>query len=51
MGGDRAEIERRKKNEPYLWNLNEDAALSGLIVHFIPQGEVTVGKTKFLIKP
>ncbi|PAV57014.1 hypothetical protein WR25_26093 [Diploscapter pachys] len=43
MGGDRAEIERRKKNEPYLWNLNEDAALSGLIVHFIPQGEVTVG--------
>uniref|UniRef100_A0A1I8IKH8 Kinesin-like protein 6 n=1 Tax=Macrostomum lignano TaxID=282301 RepID=A0A1I8IKH8_9PLAT len=40
----KAESER-KKNVPHLWNLNEDAALSGMIVQFVDPGAVqTVGR-------
>ena len=29
---------------PYLWNLNEDAALSGMLTYFCESGETLVGK-------
>eukprot|EP00116_Pleurobrachia_bachei_P002640 sb/3462902/ len=46
----KSEDERRKKL-PYLWNLNEDPALSGIVCHMIEQKEVIVGKSeKALIK-
>ncbi|XP_052816368.1 kinesin-like protein KIF28 isoform X3 [Mya arenaria] len=34
----------RKKNEIYLINLNEDPMLSGVIVHFIKDGETSIGR-------
>ncbi|CAD5214440.1 unnamed protein product [Bursaphelenchus okinawaensis] len=42
-GEDRAEIEAKKKTTPYLWNLNEDPALTDMVVHFVPEGENRVG--------
>ncbi|PAA48056.1 hypothetical protein BOX15_Mlig019522g3 [Macrostomum lignano] len=41
---DQEEQRERKKNVPHLWNLNADAALSGLIVHFCDPGSCTVGR-------
>ena len=35
----------KKKNVPYLSNLNEDPLLSGIIVHFIEKETITIGKT------
>ena len=34
----------RKKTEPHFINLNEDPMLSGVIYHFINQGDSTIGK-------
>ena len=36
--------DEKKKTVPYLWNLNEDAALSGMITHFCASGKTLVGK-------
>ncbi|XP_077998394.1 kinesin-like protein KIF28 [Glandiceps talaboti] len=47
-----AKIEHEKEKQeqmkitPHLWNLNEDPSLTGVIVHFIPQGETRVGNNK-----
>ena len=38
-----ADDEKRKK-KPYLWNLNEDPALSGIVCHVIERTKVLVGK-------
>lgn len=32
-------LEVRRKDTPHLWNLNEDPALSDVIVHFVDKGE------------
>uniref|UniRef100_A0A914YMR1 Kinesin-like protein n=1 Tax=Panagrolaimus superbus TaxID=310955 RepID=A0A914YMR1_9BILA len=40
---DKSEIDKKKKDLPHLWNLNEDPALTDMIVHFIAQGENVVG--------
>uniref|UniRef100_A0AC35FQ69 Kinesin-like protein unc-104 n=1 Tax=Panagrolaimus sp. PS1159 TaxID=55785 RepID=A0AC35FQ69_9BILA len=40
---DKSEIDKKKKDIPHLWNLNEDPALTDMIVHFIAQGENIVG--------
>jgi len=32
-----------KKTTPYLWNLSEDPLLTGMVVHFIPNGKCTLG--------
>jgi len=34
----------RKKTEIHLINLNEDPMLSGVIVHYIRDGEMTIGR-------
>lgn len=36
--------EERKKTIPYLWNLNEDPYLSGMLTHFVPPGASHVGR-------
>src|SRR5690606_10667751 len=40
---DKSEVDKRKKEVPYLWNLNEDPALTDMIVHFIEKGNNVVG--------
>ncbi|CAD5220541.1 unnamed protein product [Bursaphelenchus xylophilus] len=42
-GEDRAEIEAKRKTVAHMWNLNEDPALTDMVVHFIPEGENRVG--------
>lgn len=32
-------LEVRRKDTPHLWNLNEDPALSDVIVHFVDKGD------------
>lgn len=39
----KSEDEKRKK-KPYLWNLNEDPALSGIVCHVIERTKVLIGK-------
>ena len=34
-----------KKTIPYLWNLNEDPLLSGMLTHFVQPGESSVGSS------
>ncbi|GMS88701.1 hypothetical protein PENTCL1PPCAC_10876, partial [Pristionchus entomophagus] len=41
-GNDNA-LAKKRQSVPHLWNLNEDSALTDVVVHFIPEGEVTVG--------
>nr|XP_022339415.1 kinesin-like protein KIF28P isoform X2 [Crassostrea virginica] len=36
--------DKRKNKEPYLINLNEDPMLSGVICHFLNNGETSVGR-------
>ena len=36
--------DEKKKTVPYLWNLNEDAALSVMLTYFCESGETLVGK-------
>ncbi|CAD6188362.1 unnamed protein product [Caenorhabditis auriculariae] len=43
---EKAEVEKNKRLMPHLWNLNEDAALTNVIVHFIPKGDVVVGNRR-----
>uniref|UniRef100_A0A0M3ILV7 Kinesin-like protein n=1 Tax=Ascaris lumbricoides TaxID=6252 RepID=A0A0M3ILV7_ASCLU len=46
QGGDsdeRAAVLQRRSEEPHLWNLNEDPALTDMIVYFIGKGEVKLG--------
>lgn len=40
---EKVEMEAKKKKMCHLWNLNEDPALTNVIVHFIPVGESVVG--------
>ncbi|KAK6012132.1 hypothetical protein OSTOST_22726, partial [Ostertagia ostertagi] len=40
---ERLAIQKQRKEIPHLWNLNEDPALTDVIVHFLPPGEVTIG--------
>ncbi|XP_072041898.1 kinesin-like protein KIF28P [Amphiura filiformis] len=44
------EKERKKREEmkviPHFWNLNEDPALTGMVVHFAPPGVTRVGNNK-----
>ncbi|VDK55560.1 unnamed protein product [Cylicostephanus goldi] len=47
---ERLAIMKQKQETPHLWNLNEDPALTDVIVHFLPPGEVTIGK-EFWWKP
>ncbi|KAI6241485.1 putative tRNA N6-adenosine threonylcarbamoyltransferase [Aphelenchoides fujianensis] len=42
-GEDRSQMEARRKTDPHLWNLNEDPALTDMIVHFIDEGDNRVG--------
>jgi hypothetical protein len=39
----RSAIAKRRLEQPHLWNLNEDPALTDMIVHFIDRGIVRVG--------
>ncbi|KAF8359596.1 klp-6 [Pristionchus pacificus] len=41
--GHDAALAKKRQCVPHLWNLNEDPALTDVVVHFIPEGEVTVG--------
>ncbi|VDO18732.1 unnamed protein product [Heligmosomoides polygyrus] len=40
---ERLAIQKQRQEIPHLWNLNEDPALTDVIVHFLPPGEVTIG--------
>lgn len=35
-----------KKSLPHFWNLNEDAALTGMITHFCNPGNTNIGNNK-----
>ncbi|KAH7700395.1 hypothetical protein AAVH_32485, partial [Aphelenchoides avenae] len=37
------ETDVKRKEQPHLWNLNEDPALTDIIAHFIEKGDNTVG--------
>jgi hypothetical protein len=37
--GEEDRIEQKRKECPHFWNLNEDPALTNLIVHFVEKGE------------
>ncbi|KHJ96934.1 FHA domain protein [Oesophagostomum dentatum] len=39
----RIAIMKQRQEIPHLWNLNEDPALTDVIVHFLPPGEITIG--------
>uniref|UniRef100_A0A1I8GX08 Kinesin-like protein n=1 Tax=Macrostomum lignano TaxID=282301 RepID=A0A1I8GX08_9PLAT len=41
---DKEAVGERRKQQPHLWNLNEDPSLSGLIVHFCEPGSHTIGR-------
>lgn len=36
-------LEQKRKEVPHLWNLNEDPALTNVIVHFVENGENRIG--------
>ncbi|OWF56723.1 Kinesin-like protein KLP6 [Mizuhopecten yessoensis] len=40
---DEKRIEEHKKVTPHFWNLNEDPALNGMVVHFCDKGKVLIG--------
>ncbi|RCN39152.1 FHA domain protein [Ancylostoma caninum] len=40
---ERMAIMKQRQEIPHLWNLNEDPALTDVIVHFLPPGEITIG--------
>ncbi|KAI6176971.1 Kinesin-like protein [Aphelenchoides bicaudatus] len=42
-GEDRTQIDARRKNDPHLWNLNEDPALTDMLIYFIEDGENRIG--------
>lgn len=43
---DRAKLDAQRKTMPHIWNLNEDTALTDMIVHFIKPGEMRIGNNK-----
>uniref|UniRef100_A0A0N5AP36 Kinesin-like protein n=1 Tax=Syphacia muris TaxID=451379 RepID=A0A0N5AP36_9BILA len=42
-GDERVQISERRKKDPHFYNLNEDPALTDMIVHFIEKGKTTIG--------
>ncbi|XGW16793.1 hypothetical protein V3C99_001881 [Haemonchus contortus] len=40
---ERQAIQKQRQEIPHFWNLNEDPALTDVIVHFLPPGQVTIG--------
>ncbi|ETN74827.1 FHA domain protein [Necator americanus] len=40
---ERMAIMKQRQEIPHLWNLNEDPALTDVIVHFLPPGVITIG--------
>ncbi|KAI1705792.1 FHA domain-containing protein [Ditylenchus destructor] len=45
------EIEKKRQEVPHMWNLNEDPALTDMIVWYIESGETRVGNIKGASKP
>ncbi|XP_035688755.1 kinesin-like protein KIF28P [Branchiostoma floridae] len=47
---EKLQAERRKQEEmkviPHFWNLNEDPSLTGMVVHFVREGNTRVGNKK-----
>lgn len=43
-GGKGDSTQQRRREIPHLWNLNEDPALTNVIVHFLDKGETRVGQ-------
>ncbi|TKR62490.1 hypothetical protein L596_026442 [Steinernema carpocapsae] len=39
-------MEKRRQSTPHMWNLNEDPALTNVIVHFIENGENRIGNNQ-----
>ncbi|WKX99065.1 hypothetical protein Q1695_014160 [Nippostrongylus brasiliensis] len=40
---ERLAIQKQRQEIPHLWNLNEDPALTDVVVHFLPPGTITIG--------
>ncbi|VDL84015.1 unnamed protein product [Nippostrongylus brasiliensis] len=40
---ERLAIQKQRQEIPHLWNLNEDPALTDVVVHFLPTGTITIG--------
>lgn len=36
--------DEQKKSQPHLMNINEDPMLSGVVFHFLQNGETTIGR-------
>jgi hypothetical protein len=36
----------KMKTTPYIMNMNEDEALSGMVVHFFEEGDSTIGQLR-----
>ncbi|VDO30787.1 unnamed protein product [Haemonchus placei] len=43
-------IQKQRQEIPHFWNLNEDPALTDVIVHFLPPGQVTIGTVQYNIE-
>uniref|UniRef100_A0A915IE80 Kinesin-like protein unc-104 n=1 Tax=Romanomermis culicivorax TaxID=13658 RepID=A0A915IE80_ROMCU len=43
---DKSNIDAQRKTVPHLWNLNEDPALTNVLVYFLKTGESKVGNSK-----
>ncbi|CAH1788618.1 unnamed protein product [Owenia fusiformis] len=52
---DKIEAEKKKqeqmKSVPHLWNLNADASLCGMVVHFCPEGDSKIGNKSAATQP
>lgn len=43
---EKALMDVQRKSKPHFWNLNEDPALTDMIIHFIKSGDSRVGNSK-----
>lgn len=41
-----AKKSEQRKVMPHFWNLNEDPALTGMVIHFCPEGTTAIGNDK-----
>ena len=44
LGEEQAQLEEKRKTLPHLFNLNEDPLMSGVVVYFLEQSEMRIGR-------
>lgn len=46
QAGSLVKEKQERKTVPHFWNLNEDAELTGVVVHFVRSGKTKIGRAK-----